>query len=392
MNKQVDGLYCYSPDNPKVKFPLQISKDGRFISGIPSEKLFSSNYPLWNLDQDLQVIPGLIDIHVHGGIGITFGEHISQLEDELRRYSAWAASNGVTGFLCSVAAQNQDQLVGMVEAYTKILVKEMPGAECLGLHLEGPYLSQVKRGGFIPDWLRSPALDELESLVQAGKGWIRQITIAPELAGADTAAKFLAHSGVIAAVGHTDGDYDCITNALSTNFSHVTHTYNAMSAFSHFTPGAVGAVLNSKNATAELIADGIHAHPGALKLVYKCLGPDRLVLITDAMAGAGMPDGVYELLGGPVIVKDGRATRPEDGRLAGGTSTLNHCVCNMVQMAGVPFSESVKMASLTPARVLHLNHRLGSLEAGKSASFVIVDKELRVYQTMVKGRVVYNRN
>ena len=365
---------------------------GKFISGMPAYNTLSHNYLLWNLDEDLRVIPGLINVHVHGGIGITFGENLSHTEDELRRYSTWAASNGVVGFLCSIAAPDQNHLLEVVGTYAKILGKELPGAECLGLHLEGPYLSQEKRGAFNSDWLRIPSLPELESLIRAGKGWIRQITLAPELVGAGDAAKFLKRAGVVAALGHTDGDYDCISIALSTDFDHVTHTFNAMSAFSHFAPGAIGAILNSKNITAELIADGIHAHPGAMKLLFKCLGPDRVVLITDAMAGAGMPDGVYELIGSPVIVKNGRATRPDDGRLAGGTSTLNQCVFNMVRMVGVPFSKSVRMANLTPARMLHLDYRLGTLEAGKDASFSIVDKEMRIYQTIVHGRIVYDRN
>lgn len=392
MNEKVDFVEGYRPDQPQEKATLQISMEGKLLSGIPGHDPLATNYLLTGPDKSLRLIPGLIDIHVHGGKGITFGESLTRAEDDLREYSGWVASKGVTGFLCSIAAPDQDQLLKLVEAYTGILAGELPGAECLGLHLEGPFLSQAKRGAFKSEWLRAPTIPELESLLKAGQGWIRQVTIAPEVDGASEAAHFLKKAGVVVALGHTDCDYDLAAQALSNGFSHVTHTYNAMSAFSHFVPGAVGAVLTSRNATAELIADGIHVHPGAMKLLYLCLGAERVALITDAMAGAGMPDGVYELIGAPVIVKDRRATRPEDGRLAGSTVTLDQCVLNMVRLAGASFAHSVSMASLVPARVIHLEARLGTLEPGKDANFSVVDQDMRVFRTVVKGRIVFEHS
>jgi len=334
-------------------------------------------------------IPGLIDIHTHGGRGITFGENLSTLEGDLRQYSAWAPANGVTGFVASIAAPDAPKLLALVEAYADILEKGLPGAECLGLHLEGPYLSPEKRGAFNASWLRNPFLDEAEALIRAGRGWIRQVTMAPELEGAGEAARCFRRAGIVVALGHTNANYDQASGALAGDFGHTTHTFNAMSGFDHRSPGAVGAVLNSKSATAEVIADGIHVHPGALKLLFRCLGPDRLALITDAMAGAGMPDGMYELVGAPVMVKNGRAFRPEDGKLAGSAATLNQCVANMITLAGATFSEAVRMASATPARILGLDSRLGSLEAGKDGSYAIVDSDLQVYRTVVKGRIVF---
>lgn len=389
MNKRLDQFSGYRPDSPQEKVDFLISEEGKILSGPSGAGAESPDYFNESPDQDLRIVPGLIDVHVHGGKGVTFGENPAHLKEELQEYSAWVVSTGVTGFLCSLAAPDAGQLLDLVRAYAEALENELPGAECLGFHLEGPFISPAKHGAFAPSWLREPAVAEAEALLQAGRGWIRQITMAPELAGAEAVAHAFRQAGVIVAMGHTDCDYEGAARALSGEFCHVTHTYNAMGAFGHRSPGAVGAILDSGGATAELIADGVHVHPGAMRLLYRCVGPDRIVLITDAMAGAGMPDGLYELVDAPVLVKDGAATRPEDGRLAGSVATLNRCVGNMVRMAGAPFAQAVRMASLNPARLLGCEDRLGSLRPGRDANFVLVDANLRVYRAVVRGKVVY---
>lgn len=388
MSQKLNNLIGYLPDQLEQKINLHISVDGLFDNIQPTGVQAPLPYLSWEADHNLRAIPGLIDIHVHGGKGINFGGHPAQVEDELAEYSAWVASTGVTGFLCSIAAPEPGQLLELIKAYAHILPGKLPGAACQGLHLEGPFLSEPRRGGFSSSWLRSPTTIEVRDLLQAGQGWIRQVTLAPELPEAAAVAQQLADAGVVAAAGHTDGDYDTVSAALTANFSHVTHTFNAMSIFHHSTPGAVGAVLTSANVTAELIADGVHVHPGAMKLLFRCLGPERIVLITDAMAGAGMPEGTYELIGSQVFVKDGQARRA-DGRLAGSVTTLNKCVANIINLVNIPFVQAVQMACLNPARVVHLESQIGSFKAGKDANFAIVDKEMRVYQTVVKGKVVF---
>jgi N-acetylglucosamine-6-phosphate deacetylase len=383
MNRQTEHLSGINPVQPSQQVNLVLS-EGKFLNGFPEAQYLNAL-----IGPNLKVIPGLVDIHVHGGKGITFGEHPKNLRDELVEYSGWISAKGVTGFLCSIAAPEADQLLELVEAYAKILPLSLPGAACLGLHLEGPFLSEGRRGAFSSNWLRNPTEIEIENLLQAGKGWIRQVTLAPELPGAAAAARQLTAAGVVAAVGHTDADYETISGALAGDFSHVTHTYNAMSVFHHFTPGAAGAVLTSARITAELIADCVHVHPGAMKLLYTCLGPERVVLVTDAMAGAGMPDGTYELIGSPVVVKNGQARRPEDGRLAGSTAVLNHCVANMIDRVNISFAQAIQMASLNPARAMHLDSRLGSFKAGTDANYVVVDAKMNVFQTVVKGKVVF---
>lgn len=333
--------------------------------------------------------PGFIDMHVHGGNGVSF-EDTTNIEKDIRIYSEWVVGNGVTNYLCSIAAENAQSLVDKIDQYIRVFEKGVEGAQPLGLHLEGPFLNVKRKGAFNPKWLRMPDIEEAKSFIKAGKGWIRQMTLAPELPGAQEIAALFRSTGILVAMGHTDTDYDSASAALKGNFTHVTHTFNAQSGFHHRNPGVFGAILTSDEVTAELIADTVHAHPGAMKILVRCLGSDRIVLITDAMPGAGLPDGIYNLVGLEVTVKDGCANLP-DGTIAGSTALLNQCVHNVNQLVGVPFPEAIKMASLNPARAMGIADHLGSIAAGKEANLVILDRDANVHMTLVKGQVVYNR-
>lgn len=333
------------------------------------------------------LLPGLIDIHVHGGNGVTFGI-LGRVAQDLEAYSRWVTSTGVTGFLCSVGAPDAGTLLQIVEECADALDAGLPGAEGLGIHLEGPFLNPVRKGAFSAAWLRQPAQAEAENLLRAGRGWIRQMTLAPELPGAQEVAERMRAAGVVVALGHTDSSYEQASAALRGAFTHVTHTFNAQRGFGQREPGVFGAVLASDGVTAELIADTVHVHPGAMKVLLRCLGTDRVVLVTDAMAAAGLSDGQYDLVGNRVVVQGGRATLL-DGTLAGSTVALNACVRNVHQEVGVHWPEAVKMASLNPARAMGFANRLGSIAVGKDASLTAVDENMTVGLTMVKGKVVY---
>ncbi len=363
-----------------------VSDDGRIAYVGPMEDAPRADGPHIDMRGRI-VVPGFVDVHVHGGHGIRFGTPGDRAAD-LRAYSEWVSSTGVTGFLCSISAPDAHSLVQMVSDLAAVLDAGLPGAEALGLHLEGPFINKEKKGAFNPQWIRQPAMEETEAVLDAGRGWIRQVSLAPELPGAhEVAARFRA-VGVVVSMGHTNADYATASAALRGNFTHVTHTFNAQRGFHHREPGVFGAIMASDDITAELIADTVHVHPGAMKMLIRCLGSERVVLITDAMAAAGLSDGEYGVVGQEVTVKDGQA-RLADGTLAGSTSTLNRCVRNVHQQVGVPLLEAVKMASLNPARAMGFADRLGSLAVGKDASLTVIDEQVNVYLTMVGGRIVY---
>jgi N-acetylglucosamine-6-phosphate deacetylase len=337
------------------------------------------------------IVPGFVDIHQQGGNGVSFAvapDELDTVPSRLESYSGWAVRNGVTGFLCSIGASSMQGLRELVGAFAASMDAGAHGAEALGIHLEGPYLSEAKRGAINPAWLRAPSVDEVDALLKAGRGWIRQTTLAPEVPGVDKVAAFYRAAGVVVAVGHSDADYEVASEALRRNVTHVTHAFNAQRAFDHRAPGLAGAMLASDDATVEVIADGVHVHPAVLKILVRCVGTDRVVLITDSMAAAGAGDGEY-LIGGQLrIVKDGVA-RLSNGNLAGSVATMNRCVRNMFRLVGVSLVDAVKMASLNPARAMGFADRLGALRLGHDASLTVIDEEVNVYMTMVKGKIIY---
>ncbi|MCD6356921.1 MAG: N-acetylglucosamine-6-phosphate deacetylase [Anaerolineaceae bacterium] len=330
--------------------------------------------------------PGLINIHVHGGKGISFG--FGNLEEELVEYSRWVAGNGVTGFILTLTGPNPDFIRNTIQAYVPLLEKDYPGAQPLGLHLEGPFINPEKNGAYNPDWIRPPSVDEMRMYIDAGKGWIKHVTLAPELENAQEVAELLHENGIHPALGHSNTDYETAHRALNGLFDHVTHTFNAQSTFHHRKPGVVGAILSSNKGTAELITDPAHVYPPAMKILFRCLGVERIVIITDAMPGAGLPDGTYKLLGREAVVKNGTALFP-DGRLAGSTATMDGCIRTMVNLVEVSLQDALYMATHNPAVVIGHSDHIGSLSPGMDADVAIFDPNLHVKMTFRKGKPIF---
>jgi N-acetylglucosamine-6-phosphate deacetylase len=366
---------------------LIIGEDGRIDYCGNREQAPKVNGKCLNLKGKI-VAPGFIDIHVHGGYGVTFG--IGDLAEELEKYSQWVVSGGVTGFLLSITAPDADSIFKIIRAYVKILEAGVSGATALGLHLEGPFLNPEKKGAFNPQWLHAPNPEEAKKYLGLGKGWIKQITIAPELPNAREVAALMHKAGVMVALGHSNTDYETASEALNGDYTHITHSFNAQSGFNQRAPGVFGAVMASEHSTAELIADGVHVHPGAMKVLLRSLGKDRICLITDAIPGAGWPDGEYHFIGEHVTVKDGKAIL-DDGTIAGSTVQMNQCVRNVNQLVGTTLQDAVQMASINPARVIGEAKTIGSLEPGKWANLVVMDEKVNINITMIKGRIVYNK-
>jgi N-acetylglucosamine-6-phosphate deacetylase len=307
----------------------------------------------------------------------------------MEKYSQWVVSGGVTGFLLTISAPDTDSTCKLIQEYVRILEEGNNSATALGLHLEGPFLNPEKKGAFNPQWLSAPDPREARKFLKLGKGWIKQITIAPELPNAREVATIMHQAGVKVALGHSNADYETASDAMKGNFTHITHSFNAQSGFNQRNPGVFGAVMASELPTAELIADGVHVHPGAMKVLLRCLGKDRICLITDAIPGAGLPDGDYHFIGEHLTVRDGKATL-DDGTIAGSTVQMNQCVRNLNQLVGATLQDAVQMASLNPARVIGEEKTIGSLEPGKWANLVVMDEKVNILLTIVKGRVVYN--
>lgn len=329
------------------------------------------------------IAPGFIDIHVHGGGGADFmdgdPEAVATITQTHARY-------GTTGLLATTLTAPEASIIKAVQA-----VKAAPkrGARVLGFHVEGPFVNAKMKGAQDIRYIRKATAAEIDRWMAAGEPDHRwHVTIAPEIEGHIDAIRHLVQRGAVVSAGHTECTYAQLKEAAAAGLSHVTHLFNAMRGLHHREPGTVGGALSLPGVTAEVIADGIHVHPAVLKVAVQARGVSEMMLITDAMRAAGMPDGEYYLGELKAIVKDG-AARLEDGTLAGSVLTMATAVRNMVKLVGVSLPEAVAMASLNPARKHGLRLK-GSIAAGKDADLVWLDQDLRVRATLVGGELVHD--
>ncbi|KRF34827.1 N-acetylglucosamine-6-phosphate deacetylase [Nocardioides sp. Soil805] len=333
------------------------------------------------------VVPGLVDMHVHGGGGASFDAGTA---DAAASVAAAHLAHGTTSMAASLVTDTHDAMVRSVRELTLLVQDDV----LAGVHLEGPWLSPRRSGAHQPGSLAEPDPAAVESLLAAGdpstgsgrRGSVRMVTLAPELPGGVEAVRQLAAAGVVAAIGHTDATYDVARCALDAGARVGTHLFNAMRGLHHREPGPVGALLES-DADVELIADGVHLHPALLRTVFAAK-PGRCVLVTDAMAAAGAADGDYRLGPMAIEVRDGVARLahdgPGEGAIAGSTLTMDAAVRYAVAVAGLPLLDVVHAASTAPARVLGLTD-VGALEAGRRADLVVLDDSLEVVRVMRAG-------
>lgn len=333
------------------------------------------------------VAPGFVDLHVHGGAGFDVMDASPRSIIGISRY---LAAGGVTSFLPTTCTAPQQDLVSAARAVKESIDRGTGGAEVLGLHMEGPYLNPARRGAQNPAHIRPPNIDEIVEVQGETGGALRMVTLAPEVEGAGAAAASLRSSGVVPAVGHTNATYEEMMAAVDAGFRHVVHLFNGMRPFHHRDPGAVGAALTDGRLTVELIADGLHLHPAALRLAAAAKGSGKTALVSDSVMPAGLPDGEYRFGGQRVRLRGGRCLL-ESGVLAGGTIRLCDAVRNMVELAGLSITEAVEMASSTPASIIGSADRKGRLEPGMDADLTVFDWNFSVLLTMVDGKVVYER-
>ena len=357
-----------------------IAKDGEDAASAATEQYYSVD------GRGGWLLPGFIDVHVHGGFGADFMDASSGSFDTITKFHA---SQGTTAMLATTMTASKDEIEAVLRAVSDYRKAEMPYAALYGVHLEGPFISEKWPGAQNPAHIMAPQLEWIKKWHYDWPGLIRQLTLAPEKAGSIETIVWLAEQSIITACGHTDAVYDEVIAAANAGLTQAVHSYNAMRGLHHREPGTLGAVLTDDRIAAELIADGIHVHPAAIKLLLAAKPAGKVILITDAMAAAGMPDGEYSLGGLAVIVKGGEARLQGGNALAGSCLTMIGAVRYMLEHTNLTITEVSRLASGNAAKQLGISDRTGSITAGKQADLVLTDAKLNVQQTWVQGRSVY---
>jgi len=339
------------------------------------------------------VSPGFIDIHIHGGGGHDF---MDNTVEAFLRIAELHAKYGTTAMSPTTLTSSKEDLLETLRVYELADKQNINGSQFIGMHLEGPYFAVNQCGAQDPRYIRDPDPEEYKEIL-AGTLVIKRWSAAPELKGAIEFGRYVTAQGILAAIAHTDAIYEEALEAFENGYTLATHLYSGMLGVTRRNAyryaGVVEAAFLIDGMDVEIIADGIHLPPPLLKLVYKIKGAKRTALITDAMRAAGMPPGDSVLgslkNGLKVIVEDGVAKLPDRSAFAGSVATANLLVRNMIKMADVSLLEAVQMATLTPATIMNIADKKGSIEAGKDADLVIFDEDINIEKTIIKGKVIY---
>lgn len=330
-------------------------------------------------------IPGLVDIHFHGCDGYDFCDGT---EEAIRKIAEYEASAGVTAIVPATMTLPVEELEAILKNAADYQPKSGAEADLLGINMEGPFISPVKKGAQDAKNIIPCSVEAAKRFMEASKGLVTFIGVAPE--EQENASEFIKEmrGQVHISLAHTNADYDAAKAAFDAGADHAVHLYNAMPAFSHREPGVVGAVADSEHVMAELICDGVHIHPAAVRTTLKMLGEDRVVFISDSMRATGMKDGLYTLGGLEVSVKGNRATLVSDGSLAGSVTNLLDCLRTAVTRMGVPLETAVACATANPAKSAGIYDRYGSITPGKKGNLVLLNKDLSLRAVIKDGKVL----
>src|SRR5579863_3475468 len=365
-----------------LQHPLILVEDGK-IESIATRESLQRPSGAQVLDFPGATLgPSFFDVHIHGAAGHDVMEATPQAIDTICQF---LASRGTANFLATTVTASLDKTCRALEGLANQIAKlPQPGvARPLGIHLEGPFLSHEKRGVQPAEYLLAPSIATFDRLLEAAHGHVRLMTLAPELPGAVELAWHAASRGVRISVGHSNATAAETRAVIDAGAVSATHTFNAMRPLDHREPGILGAALTDDTLFSELICDGIHTDPEIVRLWWRAKGPERAILVTDAMAAAGMPDGEYQLGGFPVQVKDGRATAR--GVLAGSVLTLDRALENFVRFTGATIDQGLRLLSTNPAAMTGLAHRAGALAPGKSANLVAIDAAGKLVGSLIGG-------
>ena len=332
------------------------------------------------------IAPGFIDVHIQGAGG---ADVLDATPEALKAISQTCARFGTTSFLATTVftPNRKNRHLSVAAEYAG---QDLGGANLLGIHLEGPFICREKKGMIRPECICPPSPQVLDEIQDITNGHLKMMTIAPEPPGSLRIIKRLVDAGTIASFGHSGATYEQRLDGFDAGISHVTHLFNAMPSIHHRAPGALLAIFQSKQVTAQLIADGVHIHPAVLKFTFETLGPDRIVPITDGMQALGLGDGKFIYNGVEYESRDGTA-RYKDGTLIGTALGLSQLVQRLTAFTDCPVDLGIKMVTENPARVLGLENKKGTIAPGKDADLVLLDDDNSVYTTIIAGKIVFQK-
>lgn len=363
-----------------------IIENNRIKGFIKNKKLSSKNNKIIDYGDKI-IIPGLIDLHIHGAVG----KDVMDAEyDSLNDISKYLAENGVTSFLATTLTAPLFKINKALANINKTMEKGVGGAEILGAYLEGPYLTAEHKGAHPPQYMRDLNLKEIKKLIKISNNRIKVFALAPEKENSKEIIEFLEKNNIRTTIAHTNADYEEASAAIENGLKLATHTYNGMKGLHHREPGSLGAILNHENVYSEIIADNIHVHPAALELLIKIKGYDKVILISDCMQAGGLNDGQY-MLGELKVKVENSTARTESGSLAGSTLNLKDAVINIKEAAKIDLYSAVKMAAIVPAEILGLEEEIGSIKINKKANLAVVDEEMNIFTTIINGKIVYQK-
>lgn len=360
----------------------KFEREDIFING----EFFSDNI-LNTKDQEIidgqgyYAIPGLIDIHFHGANGYDFCDGT---EEAIKAIADYELKNGITTICPATMTLGLDKLAEISKAAANY--NNHCGAELIGINMEGPFISESKKGAQDSKYIKSPDIDDFRELQNLSEGLYKLVTIAPELDGTMEFIKELKDEVAIS-IGHTSANYSVAMKAFENGAKQVTHLYNAMTSFSHREPGIVGAAFDNDNVMVELICDGVHVHPSIIRSTFKTFGEDRIILISDSMRATGLSDGKYELGGQKVQVNGNKATLINGGAIAGSVTNLMDCFRYAVKEACIPLESVIKAATKNPAKAIDIYDKYGSISSGKYANLILLDKDLNIIKIIYKGKL-----
>ncbi|MEH7356083.1 N-acetylglucosamine-6-phosphate deacetylase [Neobacillus drentensis] len=357
--------------------------------GTMDEPIIGEDFEVIEVPAHFNAVPGFIDVHIHGVNG---ADTMDGTKEALDTMTATLPKEGTTSFLATTMTQEGKQIENALINAGEYIEKQTANgnAEILGLHLEGPFVNPKKAGAQPIQHIVNPNLELFEEWQKLSNGTIKLVTLAPEQPGGLEMIRYLKKNGIIASLGHTDATYEQVGEAIEAGANHVTHLFNQMRGLHHREPGVVGAAFLRKELKAEIIVDGVHVHPEMVNLAYMNKQSDGLILITDSMRAKCLKNGLYDLGGQEVTVKDGKAVLA-DGTLAGSILKLGHAVKNILTYTGCSLEEAVEMASVNPAKQLNVFDRKGSISVGKDADIVILDENMEVFMTFCRGTLSYKK-